>query len=620
MARNPEIEEILLRVDLVGLIGTTIKLTRSGRSYKGLCPFHAEKTPSFHVYPPEGTKSGFFHCFGCKKGGDALTFLVDRDGLSFQEALEQLANRAGMEVPRNIRGVSLSKKRSRFDFLSQCQAHFRSNLRHAARGQEAREYLDKRQVDKHWIDHFGLGYAMNAWDGLVQALGKNSDNVDLGLSLGVIKKRENGEGHWDFFRNRLTFPIQTASGEIIAFAGRDLSGDSQAKYLNTPESDLFKKSRVLYGLHQSRELIRETRTAIVVEGYFDVIRMHSCGFANTIAPMGTALTPDHLMILERQCDDIILLFDGDRAGRMAALRTVQLAWDLEARTRVAHLPSGVDPDDFLLSNPSEAMAQLLEGAVPAFNYLLDQILEETGLDSPEQIRKAVDRVFDALKGMKSNTLLDLRLKELADRIHIPLTNIRYDWNQKRTRDGHSRVPASSPNGSPQHIQNNPIVTPEEEARKGLQILLLKDESKIEELIGDKLNTHPTSRACLEKALNVLKEQTEKDDLVLFLSAYLDGGVSSARNMLEQGDEDSILWEVEAILREERIPEDPLRTLEDYTDVIVRSYMDRMVDQYRKALLAAQAEHRWDQLQQIAMKVDELVKERDIILSKGKEVR
>ncbi|MDL1894480.1 hypothetical protein FBQ87_16575, partial [Sphingobacteriales bacterium CHB3] len=144
--------------------------------------------------------------------------------------------------------------------------------------------------------------------------------------------------------------------------------------------------------------------------------------------------------------------------------------------------------------------------------------------------------------------------------------------------------------------------------------------KIEELIGDKLNTHPTSRACLEKALNVLKEQTEKDDLVLFLSAYLDGGVSSARNMLEQGDEDSILWEVEAILREERIPEDPLRTLEDYTDVIVRSYMDRMVDQYRKALLAAQAEHRWDQLQQIAMKVDELVKERDIILSKGKEVR
>lgn len=185
MARNPEIEEILLRVDLVGLIGTTIKLTRSGRSYKGLCPFHAEKTPSFHVYPPEGTKSGFFHCFGCKKGGDALTFLVDRDGLSFQEALEQLANRAGMEVPRNIRGVSLSKKRSRFDFLSQCQAHFRSNLRHAARGQEAREYLDKRQVDKHWIDHFGLGYAMNAWDGLVQALGKNLDNVDLGLSLGV---------------------------------------------------------------------------------------------------------------------------------------------------------------------------------------------------------------------------------------------------------------------------------------------------------------------------------------------------------------------------------------------------------------------------------------------------
>lgn len=620
MARNQEIEEILLRVDLVGLIGNMIKLTRTGRSYKGLCPFHPEKTPSFHVYPSEGSKPGFFHCFGCKKGGDALTFLVDREGLSFQEALEQLANRAGMEVPGKTRGISMTKKRSRFDFLNQCQAHYRANLRHETRGQAAREYLEKRRIDKHWVDHFALGYALDVWDAFAQSIGKNAENINLGLSLGVIRKRENGEGFWDFLRHRLTFPILTASGEIIAFAGRDLSGDSQAKYLNTPESDLFKKSRVLYGLHQARESIRETQRTIITEGYFDVIRMHACGFANTVAPMGTALTPDHLMILERQCGEIILLFDGDRAGRSAAMRTVQLSWDLDVRTRVAHLPSGVDPDDFLLGNPPESMAVLLDQAIPAFTYLLEQTIDETGLDTPEQVRKTVDRIFDALKGMKSNTLIDLRLKELADRIQIPFQTIRYDWDQKRTREGFPRVAAGHPAGSSLNLPMNLIPVPELEARKGLQVLLLQDERKIEEITGANLSNHPTSRACIEKALNVLTEQTEKDDLVPFLRAYLDGGTSCARNFLEQREEDSILWEVEAILREERIPEDPLRTLEDYTDVIVRSYMDRMVEIYRKALVSAEQQHQWDQLQKIALKVDELVKERDIILSKGKEVR
>ncbi len=621
MAGDHEIQDILLRVDLVDLVGAYLKLTRAGRSYKGLCPFHNEKTPSFHVYPSDGAKPGFFHCFGCKKGGDAITFLMERDGLSFQEALEQLAKRVGMEPPRSRSGVRQSRQ-SRYEVLNQCQSHFRANLRNPSRGVIAREYLMKREIDTHLSDRFGLGYALDSWDSLAQSLGSNPETLGIASQQGLIRQRDNGTGFRDFFRNRLIFPIHNAAGEIIAFAGRDLSGNSQAKYMNTPETDLFKKGRVLYGLHQARNPIRERKRAIVVEGYFDVLRMHACGFEETVAPMGTALTEDHLTVLERLCEELVLLFDGDKAGHAAAMRSLQQTWDLGIVVRVAHLPAGQDPDEFLLSHPREDMRDLLESAPPSFTYLVDGLAEEIGLDSPEKIRRVTARVFESISGMQSYTQVEIRLKELAERIGVPHDLLRQDYDRSRLKRAVPRSsqvetgPQTGPGVSGEATQEPNL---EREARKGLYVLLLQNEGRIQEALGEAFASHTQARKHLEGALEVLRKPQREDDLALFLEVYLKNGASSARKMWSEKKQDPIVWEVEAMLREEWFPEDPLRALTDYTDTLKGIQLEREVERCKVAFVSAERAQDWDRVNQIAHRLTELVKQRDMLLSRSREV-
>ncbi len=621
MARDHEIQEILLRVDLVDLIGAYLKLTRAGRSYKGLCPFHGEKTPSFHVYPSDGAKPGFFHCFGCKKGGDALTFLIEREGLSFQEAIEQLAKRVGMEPPRFQRSP-LQSRQSRFEVLNQCQAHFRANLRNPLRGTLAREYLKKREIDHQLAERFGLGYAFESWDSLALSLGSNKETLGIATQQGLIRPRDNDSGYLDFFRNRLIFPIHNPAGEIIAFAGRDLTGESQAKYMNTPETDLFKKGRVLYGLHQARNPIRERKRAIVVEGYFDVLRMHANGFDEAVAPMGTALTMEHLTVLERLCEELILLFDGDKAGHAAAMRSLQQTWDLGITVRVVHLPAGQDPDEFLLCHPREDMEDLLESAAGSFSYLVDGLVAEIGLDSAEKIRKVAARVFESISGMQSHTQVEIRLKELAERIGVPHESLKQDYERSRMKRASSpggqmaKGPQTGP-GAPGETSNDP--DREREARKGLYVLLLQNEGRIQEALGMAFASHSQARQHLEGALEVLQKPRRDDDLALFLEAYLHDGSDSARRVWLEKKQDPMVWEVEAMLREEWFPEDPLRTLTDYTDTLQGIQLEREVERCKAAFISAERAQDWEKVNQIATRLTELVKQRDMLLSRSREV-
>ncbi|NUN95554.1 MAG: DNA primase [Candidatus Omnitrophica bacterium] len=621
MARDPQIQELLLRVDLVDLIGGYLKLTRSGRSFKGLCPFHAEKTPSFHVYPTDGAKPGFYHCFGCKKGGDALSFLVERDGLSFQEALEQLARRVGFEL-RHTSSEGRRKSQNRFELLNQCQSHFRANLRHSERGRAAREYLERRRVGSELSDRFGIGFATDAWEGLAQLLSSSRESLALAVDQGLVRKRDNAPGYYDFFRNRLMFPIHNAAGQIIAFAGRDLSGETGAKYINTPETDLFKKGRVLYGLHQARARIKENHRAILVEGYFDAIRMHAAGFEETVAPMGTAVTREHFEALERIADEVILLFDGDPAGRAAAARSLHQAWDLNVRTLVALLPPGVDPDEFLLAHPKEEMESILDLSQPAFAYFVDSVVEQHGTDSPEAVRKTIATVFESLSEVRSMSALEYRLRELAERLDISLEALRQDWTQfarSRTKRKVGNVPTEGPIGAVSAGEGAVADSRLREARRGLHTLLLQDEGKMEEKSGVNLGSHPRARERLKEMLEILPQDAE-DGLALFLKAYLEEGQPSARRVWDERGADELVWEVEAILREERIPENPLRTLEDYADTLRVAHLDAQIRRHTVELRAAERSSRWDDVGRLASRLDELVKEKKSILSKCREVR
>ena len=620
MAQDPQVHEILLRVDLVDLIGSSVKLTRSGRSYKGLCPFHPEKTPSFHVYPADGVKPGFFHCYGCKKGGDALTYLVEREGLSFPEALERLGAKVGVEILRQ-KGPSKEQRQSRLEFLDLCQSHFRANLRHPEKGAKARNYLRERSVDPKLADRFGLGYALDSWETLTNLFRGNRENLNLALAQSLCKRNDRTGGLHDFFVDRLMFPIHGPSGQLLAFAGRDLSGQTGAKYLNTSETDLFKKGRALYGFHQAREGIRESRRAILVEGYFDVIRMHAAGFEETVAPMGTAVTPEHVSLLERQAEELILLFDGDAAGIAAALRSLDQTWNSSLSVRVAPLPEGSDPDDFILSHSREEMASLLEEARPSFEYFLDRCIETHGLGAPDRAQKSVMAIFESLANIESSLQAELRLKQVADRTGLGFEALKRDWDRFSKARSQKKGPSSSTGEASQSAP--PLASAEsravsiaEEARKGLLSLLLLDEERLASAMGNTFAAHPEARKCLGLVLETMsKEKDDRDAFRPVLEAYLERGPKESRKVWESSrGNDRLRWEIEAVLREENIPEDPLRSLRDYAAVLRKAEIDRRISEAKEGLMASEKNGDWESVSRLAARIDELIEKRERVLS------
>ena len=302
-------------VDLISEHGITLK--RAGTNYKGLCPFHAEKTPSFNVNPLRG----FFHCFGCSTSGDAIKFLTQYDRLSFSEAVEELAKRAS--IPLEIESGSSRRTNPDEDrglrCLREAATFYRENLS-APEGASAIEYLRQRTVPENMQEHFQLGVSPDEWQGVLNRLQQNKIAVPDLLGTGLIKVSEKSGRHYDTFRGRLMFPIRDSRGRCIGFGARSMKSEDKPKYLNSPETSYYQKSQVLYGLYEGLSSIRKLRRLIFVEGYLDVIRLHENGFEDAVAPCGTALTPDHLKIVRRYADTVILLFDGDTAGKNAALR------------------------------------------------------------------------------------------------------------------------------------------------------------------------------------------------------------------------------------------------------------------------------------------------------------
>ncbi|MEA2736299.1 MAG: primase, partial [Humisphaera sp.] len=313
---------VLQATDIVDLIGRTVSLKRRGKDFVGLCPFHQEKTPSFHVSPSKQ----YFHCYGCKEGGNAIDFVIKRDRVVFIDALRTLGGMAGLEMPQF--GVSREKTSERQQLLEACSstcALFEKMLSHPEMGLSARNYLEQRGIDSESVKRFQIGFAPNAWDTVLRSNVANKFPPALLQQAGIVKSRENGNGFYDTFRNRLMFPIRDENARIVGFGGRVMPGsEDPAKYLNSPETPLFSKSRCVFGLDLARQRIVETRTVAVVEGYTDVIMAHQFGATNVVSILGTAMTEQHVNILRRFADRIVLLFDADTAGETAVYRTVEL--------------------------------------------------------------------------------------------------------------------------------------------------------------------------------------------------------------------------------------------------------------------------------------------------------
>jgi DNA primase len=374
------IDELIARTDIIDVIGSRVQLKKGGKEFKACCPFHGEKTPSFTVVPDKQ----FYHCFGCGAHGTALGFLMDHDHLSFVEAIEALAERAGLQVPREEDPNAKPKPADDlYTPLERAAKHYNDQLFSSDR---AVDYVKKRGLTRETAQRFVIGYAPDAWDFILKALGPTESDIRKLLQVGLVIERERDAkkpGHYDRFRDRIMFPIRDTRGRVIGFGGRILD-QGEPKYLNSPETELFHKGRELYGLFETRQTTRNLKRLLVVEGYMDVVRLHQAGITYAVATLGTATTPEHLTRIFRVCNEVVFCFDGDRAGRSAAWRALEnaLAQIREGRQiRFLFLPEGHDPDSLVGEEGPEKFEARLDTAMPLSDYFIKELSSRSEINS-----------------------------------------------------------------------------------------------------------------------------------------------------------------------------------------------------------------------------------------------
>jgi len=422
MAVPPEfIEDLRQRVPLSDVVGRRVKLIRKGRRHSGLCPFHAEKTPSFSVVDDDG----FYHCFGCGVHGDAISFLREMDGLEFMEAVERLAEMAGLAVPRTVpQDPAASRQRkAALDILEETTLFFEAALRRDD-GRDATRYLKQRGLDSAIVKTYRIGYSPRM--GLRATLKDKGFSDEDMLAAGVIRKSDRDGSLYDYFRDRVMFPIENRQGNVIAFGARAL-GDAQPKYLNSGEGPTFSKKAVLYGWVQAREGLRRNLPLVVAEGYMDVIAIHHSGAAAAVAPLGTALTPEQIALLWKLHDEPVLCFDGDAAGQRAQTRALERILPLlepGRSARLAVLPEGKDPDDLIAASGPEGFRKVIGTARSFIDSLWEQVQAEFDIRQPEARAQFWQAVRGHVRSIGNNQVRSAYGDEIESRIAAMRNQIR----------------------------------------------------------------------------------------------------------------------------------------------------------------------------------------------------
>lgn len=441
MIPEEKVREVAERISIVDLVGEYVSLRRSGSNYTGLCPFHGEKTPSFNVNPGRE----IFHCFGCGAGGNIFSFLMKIEGLSFPEAFRKLAARAGVAFEERpltaAEQQALKDREAQRSIMLLAAQRYRDILTRQPEGAAARNYLQQREVDPDTAAAYGLGCAPARRDTLVQLLQEKGLPLDIAAKLGVIRKGE--RGWYDLLHGRLIFPIRDAQGQPIGFAGRVLD-DGLPKYINSPESPLYHKSSVLFGIDLALRDMRISRSVIVVEGYFDHLALYRAGIRNAVATCGTALTDGHIVLLKKHAEQVFLLFDSDKAGRSATVRAMELCLEQRLPVYVVNLPQGDDPDSFLKSHGPEAFQAKLQAARPAFEQFLLWLMTRTPPDSIDRRVRLMDEIVPRYRRISDPVERNLYEKEICRLLGIDPSAFRRrlageQTAQKRSKPGEPEV-------------------------------------------------------------------------------------------------------------------------------------------------------------------------------------
>jgi DNA primase len=416
MIPDDKVNEVRERASILEIVSDYVSLRKSGANYQGICPFHGEKTGSFNVNPARG----IFHCFGCGVGGNAISFIMKIEGLSFPEAVKFLAKRVGVTIEERPRTASEKRQSDERDLLygiNELAAKFyRRLLLHDPSGDAGRRYLERRGVDTATAEAYVIGFAPDKWDSLTRHLEQQRVPLELAEKLGLIKRREGGR-YYDAFRNRLLFVIADMHGRPIGFGGRVLD-DSLPKYINSPESPIYHKSEVLFGLNLAKHAMREQENGIIVEGYFDHLALYQAGIKNVVATCGTALTGGHIKLLQRYVKKVYTLFDGDSAGRKATLRSMELFLDERLPAGVIELPAGDDPDSFLKAKGAAVFADQLAKARPMFEFFFAELLGQFDSGTVEGKVAVIEALTPRLMKIANSIERELYIKEISRKLGV----------------------------------------------------------------------------------------------------------------------------------------------------------------------------------------------------------
>src|SRR4051812_25588373 len=410
------IDRVRQAADIVEVVNAHTDLRRQGARFVGLCPLHEERTPSFSV----DTQEKLYHCFGCQVGGYVFSFVQEKEGLGFSESVEMLAERYGVELVRereDPQAEARRRQRGRIaELLERTAVFYASYLWDSREAASAREYLLGRGLGEEVLRAFGVGYAPSAWDQVLTRGQSAGFGIPELQAAGLVQKGQKG-GHYDRFRARIMFPVRDPRGRVQGFGARALRPDSKPKYLNSPEGELYRKSRTLYGIDRARSAIAKAGRAVVVEGYTDVLAAHQAGIEEAVAVMGTAITPEQLQQLARYAEEVVLAMDADRAGRAAMLRAQRVAGSKKLRLRVASMPAGEDPADMLQEGQAERIKNLIGDAVELPEFHVRVALDEADLSSPSGRDRALDEVVPVLAAMGESISRDELARVVADRLN-----------------------------------------------------------------------------------------------------------------------------------------------------------------------------------------------------------
>lgn len=547
------IEQVRQRSDIVEIIGESVQLKKSGRSFVGLCPFHQDRKPSMNVSPD----LQIFKCFSCGKGGNVFTFMTDFHRLTFIEALKLLAAKAGIVLPDEDKPDTGEYNRLEAAYKTLLAASkFFSNTLNLSEGKEALKYFKKRGFQQKLIEDFALGYAPDSWTSLLAELKKQGFSESAMEDTGLILRRDDNKSPYDRFRARAMFAIHDVSGRVVGFGARQMKDDGQAKYINSPQSLVYDKSKVLYGLFQAKQEIRSQEHAIMVEGYADALTLHQAGFRNTIASSGTSLTKDQLQLLGRYCKKIYIAYDGDSAGIHAAERGLELAIEEGFEVKIISLPAGEDPDSFVKNNGADAFKIYIRDAVSFLDFKISMMTKQNLLSTPEGKAEAIRTLIQSIAKVPDVLQHDFLMSRVADALRLSETQLHKIYDElTKARKAHSSKNARQTHGHEPQSTSTAIQTTHSLPQNSTDII------KVSSRKGEQSPILPEEKAVLRIALtvpNALKFMIQQLNVVssMFVTDGAQRVFALAENALNSGANDIF----HALNSQKSIPEEDLHLI------------------------------------------------------------